>query len=363
MIRIPVEQIIRKIKEKTSYSEEAINDMISKKIKQLSGLITREGAARIVANELGVKLIEKISGKLKIKNILSGMRDVEVVGIVKQNFGVRDFSSSGRSGKVASLIIADETGSIRVVLWNDIADKVSSLKNGDVVKLVGGYVRENQGVKEVHLNSRSKIIINPPGEKVESIDLEYPRKRISELSESDRDVELRATIVQAFEPRFYEVCPVCGKKLVLSEGGFVCETHGHVEPKEAYVINLMVDDGSGTIRLVCFREQVLKVLNKNEEELLIIKDNPEKFDELRRELLGTEIIVQGRVSLNKMFGRLEFIAQNIKIPDYEKEIEKVKKELETTKQDKDIVQDSDVVNKQNKSDEDDSQPDIEEEEI
>jgi replication factor A1 len=329
MIKITTEEIIQKIKEKTSYNEEAINEMINKKVKQLSGLITREGAARIVANELGVPLFNNFSGKLKIKNILSGMRDVETVGVVKQNFGVKPFSTHNREGKLASLIIADETGSIRVVLWNEIAEQASKIKVGDTLKIKAGYVRDNNNSKEIHLNERSKIIINPPDEKVEEVKYELNRKTISELSENDRDVELRATIVQVFEPKFYSVCPECGKKLTLSEAGMVCEQHGVVKAQEAYVINLMIDDGTGIIRMVCFKEQVLKLLNKSEEDLILLKDSPDKFDEIRRELLGTEIIASGRTTLNKMFGRIEFVADKIKLPDYREEAEKLKKDVES----------------------------------
>ncbi|MEM2121183.1 MAG: DUF2240 family protein [Candidatus Woesearchaeota archaeon] len=329
MIKITIEEIIQKIKEKTSYNEEAINEMINKKVKQLSGLITREGAARIVANELGVPLFNSFTGKLKIKNILSGMRDVETVGIVKQNFGVKPFSTQNREGKLASLVIADETGAIRVVLWNEIAEQASKIKIGDIIKIKAGYVRDNNNSKEIHLNERSKIIINPPDEKVEEAKYEPKRKTISELSENDRDVELRATIVQAFEPKFYHVCPECGKKLSLSEVGMVCEQHGKVKPQEAYVINLLVDDGTGIIRTVCFKEQVLKLLNKSEEELSLLKDNTEKFEEIRRELLGTEILISGRATLNKMFGRIEFIADKIEFPDYKSEVERLKRDVES----------------------------------
>ncbi len=331
MIRITYNEIIERIKEKTGYSEETINDLIQKKVKQLSGLITKEGAAHIVANELGIKLFDRISGKLKIKNILLGMRNVETVGVVKQNFGVRNFNTNNRQGKVGSLIIADETGTIRVVFWNGIADVVNKIKVGDIIKIMAGYVRGNDDSKEIHLNEKSKVIINPPDEKInlEEVQLQqnYERKRIEELKENDRNVELKLVIVQVFEPRFYEVCPECGKKLILGEGGFICETHGKVTPKQAYVINMLGDDGTSTIRLVFFREQMLKILGKKEEDLLLYKEKPESFEDERRRLLGMEIIVRGRVSLNKMFGRTELIVDDVEEVDYDEEIKKVKEEI------------------------------------
>ena len=73
MIKIPYEEIILKINEKTKMSVNEIEDRTEAKLKQLSGLISKEGAAHIIANELGVKVFEPLSGRLQIKNILTGL--------------------------------------------------------------------------------------------------------------------------------------------------------------------------------------------------------------------------------------------------------------------------------------------------
>ena len=70
MIKIPLAQIIEKIKEHANISEDEINSKIKAKMEQLSGLISEEGAAHIISNELGIKLFEETSGKLQIKNRL-----------------------------------------------------------------------------------------------------------------------------------------------------------------------------------------------------------------------------------------------------------------------------------------------------
>ena len=78
MIKIPYEKIIEKIKEQAKISDSEIESKIKEKTDQLAGLISKEGAAHIIANELGVKLFEE--GNLKIKDILPGMRSVETSG-------------------------------------------------------------------------------------------------------------------------------------------------------------------------------------------------------------------------------------------------------------------------------------------
>ncbi|MBU4208425.1 MAG: hypothetical protein KKD12_01890, partial [Proteobacteria bacterium] len=62
------------------------------------------------------------------------------------------FNSKGRAGKVASFVIGDETGTIRIVMWGEQAENIAKLKENMIVKVLSGYVRENQNGKEVHLN-------------------------------------------------------------------------------------------------------------------------------------------------------------------------------------------------------------------
>ena len=63
MIKIPYDTIIEKIMEHSKLTLEEVNSKIKAKTEQLAGLISKEGAAHIIANELGVKLFEE--GKLK----------------------------------------------------------------------------------------------------------------------------------------------------------------------------------------------------------------------------------------------------------------------------------------------------------
>jgi len=322
MIQIPFEEIVNKIREKTGLSEEEINKKINEKLEQLSGLISKEGAAHIVANELGVKLFN-LSGKLKVKDIFVGMRSVEVVGRVERIFGVVEFDmKSGGKGKVASMIIGDETGRIRVVAWGGLADEVDRLKEGDIVKVVRGYVKDNQGRKEIHLNNNSELIVNPEGESVEEIKSLYERKKIIDLKENDY-AEVLAYIVQMLDLNFFEICPECKRKLLREGEKNICVVHKEVDPDYSYVLNLFIDDGSDNIRAVCFSKQIEKLFNMKNEEILDMMTNKEKFKELREKFLGVQKIFVGNVRRNKFFDRLEFVVEDIKEADPEEELKRL----------------------------------------
>lgn len=331
MIQIPYEDVVAKIKEKSGLSDSEIEEKISKKLEQLSGLISKEGAAHIIANELGIKLLEQVSGKLQIKNILAGMRNVETLGKAIQVFEVREFIREENIGHVGSFIIGDETGTIRVVCWGDKAKEVNEIKEGDIIKVISAYVRENNGRKEIHLNDKSKLLVNPPGETVGEVKItaaaETKRKKIKDLTENDQNVELLGTIVQVFEPRFFEICPKCSSRALQKDDKFFCKQHDAVTPVYAYVFNVFLDDGTGNIRCVFFRNQADKLTGKGPEQMMKYKDSPELFEEVKNALLGDIIKITGRIKKNEMFDRLEFVTRQVDPnPNPEQELQRLKQE-------------------------------------
>jgi replication factor A1 len=312
------EEIIEKIKEK-GLSQEDVEGKIKEKLVQLSGLISKEGAAQIVANEVGVKIFREV-GKVKIKDIRPGMRDIELDGKVVAVYDVRSFKTEKREGRVASFMVGDETGQIRIVLWDEgQIQKVESKQiiDGIILNIKNTYCRDNNGFKELHLNSGSEIALNPPGVVIgeiavnSSMNVDFTHKKINELTENDRNVILKGTIVQIFDPRFYEVCAQCGKRALTENGVFKCAEHGPVEVKYAAVLNIFFDDGTDAIRIACFRNQAANVLGVNEDDLSKVKDNPVDFETIKNKALGKQLEISGRGSKNEMFNRMEFIANTV----------------------------------------------------
>jgi replication factor A1 len=257
---------------------------------------------------------------------------VETVGKVIQTYELREFNTNDRQGKVASMLIGDETGNIRAVMWGNQADNIRSIKPGAVVKIVNAYVRENNGYMEIHLNDKSQVIINPANETVELKQKLSPRKQISELTESDAAAEILGTVVQIFDPKFFEVCPECSKRLKVENDVFLCQEHDKVIPDYSYVMNLIVDDGTENIRTVFFRDSMEKLLRMGKDRVMNYKKNPETFEEVKTDLLGTILKISGRVKKNLFFDRLEFVANDVNLnPDPEDEIKRLDEEIKKAK--------------------------------
>ncbi len=95
MIKIPYDQIIEKIKTEKNLSSEQVEHEIKQRMEQLSGLVSKEGAAHILANEMGVKLSAPV-GELKISALYAGIRTGDILGRVVRKFEVRDFTAGER---------------------------------------------------------------------------------------------------------------------------------------------------------------------------------------------------------------------------------------------------------------------------
>ncbi len=295
------DKLIERISKSSGLEKEEIERRIEAKRAKLSGLISKEGAAQVIAAELGISFDNE---KLKIGELLPGMRKVNLVGKVINLFPVRTFSKNGKDGKVANLIVADETSNIKVVLWD--VNHIALIENGEilegkVVEISNASMRDN----EVHLGGFSEIkIIN---EDIKGVieDRVIHGKNISDLKNSD-SAKVRAFIVQSFDPRLFDVCPQCRKKVVQETGGFSCEQHGKVIPERRALFNLVLDDGTETIRAVIFSDNFSKVglIDWN-------SGDTEKLSMQRYDLLGKEMLFSGNIRNNKFFNNNEFIIDNI----------------------------------------------------
>jgi len=307
--------LIERISKVSGIDVSEIERKIEAKKAKLSGLISKEGAAQIIAAELGVSFENQ---DLKISELMPGMRKANIFGKIINLFPVREYKKNGRAGKVANFILADETGNTRVVLWDinhiELIEK-GIIKVGDVVQIKNASVRD----EEIHLSGFSEL------KKSEKILGEVKTERKIEEESLDKirqgqNVSVRGIIVQIFQPRFYNVCPECRKKVSLDREKYSCAEHGIVIPKERAILNLVLDDGAETMRVVLFSDQI-NILIPEEE----LKDS-EKSIKFKEDLLGTEVRIIGIVKRNQLFNNLEIIANDVKKVDVEELIENLEKE-------------------------------------
>jgi replication factor A1 len=304
-------QLIERIAKACGKDPDEVNRLVEAKRAKLSGLISKEGAAQIIAAELNVNFEKQV---LKVNELVSGMKKVNLIGKIIKIFPIREYKKENRQGKVANLVVADETGMIKVVLWdvNHIGLVESGvLKQDESVELSGAAVRNS----EIHLSSFSDIRVSDS--KLENVksSFEFREKNISDFKLGE-NVSTRAFIVQAFEPKFFEVCPECNGKVLDTGDGAICEKHGRIAPNKRVLLSIVIDDGTSSTRAILFSENVEKLLTKEQLE------NPGAAKEA---VLGEEILFSGNVRQNKLFNNQELFISSLEKINIEKVIENLEK--------------------------------------
>ncbi len=87
--------------------------------------------------------------KLNIKELNDGMKRVNIQARVAEKSDTREVTSKfkDQTYRVATVTIADETGTVKLTLWND---QIEMVNVNDTVKIENGYVTSFRG--EIQLN-------------------------------------------------------------------------------------------------------------------------------------------------------------------------------------------------------------------
>jgi ssDNA-binding replication factor A large subunit len=311
MIQGNYDQILKLISDNSGIPVGDIERKIEAKRAKLSGLISKEGAAQIIASELGVNFEKQ---KMKISELLPGMKRISMLGKIIKINKIVEYNKNGKEGKIGSFVLADETSNIRVVLWDtnhiSLFEK-KELKEGDIIELNGVDIRNY----EVHVSGFGDLKLSNSQMTNVKEEIVTHRKSIDQIRPND-SVSVRGFIVQIFGPNFFNKCPECNKKVSdLNE----CAEHGKVVPKRGIILNLIADDGTGSIKSVLFSDQVSKIASEEE-----IRD-VDSFIPKRNDLIGKEMIIEGNVRKNKLSENLELFVNSIKEVDLEAVIQELQK--------------------------------------
>jgi replication factor A1 len=138
--------------------------MVQRKKEESHGLLSDEGAIRLLAQQLSVSPpgISDLKDQ-RISSVHAGLNDSTITGQVISVSDVHEFQrSDGTQGKVLRMRVGDASGQITGVFWDSLADTVAreALTPGSRVRLLHGYTKFGRaGEVEFHLGSRANIQI------------------------------------------------------------------------------------------------------------------------------------------------------------------------------------------------------------
>ena len=249
MSTIKLNEILKEIMEALPHLEEhQIKQMVKARKEEASGLLTDEGAAHIVANELGVVLRResRFETDIRIGDLFLGMNDVSISGRVlgvgsPHSFARRD----GSEGRIAKLLLGDKTGVVDVAVWDDKVDVMTERKiqRDETIRVFHAYVRKGlNGQLELNIGKRGNILRIPDKDSEEYPEVKDYSQKIGDIREDFRFINIRGSLSQVYSSSDFK----------RSDG------------TEGRVLRILLSDDTGDIVCV-FWDELAEVLQNIEE--------------------------------------------------------------------------------------------------
>ncbi len=258
---------------------------------------------------------------LKIAEIQPSLQNVSVAGRVMRILPIKEFTSGERSGKLASLILVDETGTTRAVLWNEKTELAKDLKQGDVVMIRNGYTKQSlNGEAEVHLSQRGSLSVNPADVSIPEMpalmNMHATEKSIGDVQPDDKNLSLTGKIEDVDRGKVvFEICSECGARIENVAGEWLCDVCGETEPAYGMVVSCSISDGSGDVRAVFYRDLAEELTGMSVPDVLNLigqsGNEMEPVSQIRGELVGKTVRITGNARYNDYQDKLEVIATSI----------------------------------------------------
>jgi replication factor A1 len=200
-------------------TKEEFERRVAEKIDACGDLIDEPTAAMLVVNELGRAHV-RINGLLAKSSLFSFFAKV------LDKTDIREFDrADGERGAVATLLVGDETGTTRVVLWDERAAAADEIAIGDVLEIIGRHAGRN--TREIYAlalrKSTSDISCNGAGPSAGALSL------------SNEPLDLDVILVAANKSRTFR-----------KKDGTIGE-----------MVEAVVADENGTARLVAWTKDIL----------------------------------------------------------------------------------------------------------
>lgn len=209
-------------------SKEDFLQRVQEKVESMGGLCDEPMAAMLVANELGFSDVGRDS--VKIENITAESGQINFVAKVVSVFDTKEFTrNDGTIGRVGNIIVGDETGKIRITLWDNMADliKTEKIRAGQTLQ-ISGYAK--QGYSGVEINVGNNGVL---AESEEEIDVAPSNQKIKDIKDGMGDLNLTGKVLEISEVRTFQ----------------------RKDGNSGKVGNLLLGDSTGTVRVTLWDDR------------------------------------------------------------------------------------------------------------
>ncbi|MEK6972715.1 MAG: DUF2240 family protein [archaeon] len=239
------ESILERIIKETGKSNEEILDKIDRKQKKMAGLLSKEGAAFMVAKDYGIDLEANVV-RSKINELKEGMQTVTILVRVKHIYAPKKFEKNGKKGLLCNMLVEDETGECRATAWHNHVKELEDVQKNHILLLKNCYISMFNEKPSLNIGFSSQIDKNTN----ETIILSESNNlmKLNEIKEGLQNVDVIARVINIFPVNYFE-------KDGIKKG----------------VINFMLNDGTKAIRATAWNDMVDEILKLKAGDLIKIE--------------------------------------------------------------------------------------------
>ncbi len=222
--------------------------------------LSEEQASAMFIPEL-TTLEKAIYDYKKISDVDEDERDIIIIGRIIELNDVHQFDrDTGETGFVRNIEMADDTGSIKVVLWG--SDAKMDLEMGMPIKLQNPRISLDMDNRLEATVSRGTAILKPNESEIEKlptydelVEAIFVKKTIEALAEDDTNVCVTGSIKEVgTDKNILKRCPNCNGNVEQTIEENVCDFCGHNfdEPDYTLMIPTQIEDETGEIQVTFF---------------------------------------------------------------------------------------------------------------
>ncbi len=285
------ELYINKILKNTGLTRKEIQDMVENKKVELKGLISEEGALFIIARELGVDVKEENKDllneiDLNISDITPNMKNINLIGRIKEIYNINKFTKSdGGSGHVGSFLLQDNTGDIRIVLWDDQVNifSESNFEENELIQIFNGVAKANKFESvEIQVGRFGKLVLSP-----DDVDYnKYPKIKSKFININEVNLNFKSVSIE-------------GKIIQLTPEREFTRKNGEI----GVVRSLNLLDSTGSIRVTFWNDDTAKIKNLKVDDVISISNLNPKLNTLDSKSI--DLTVNRSSKLNKLQKKLQ----------------------------------------------------------
>ena len=233
-----------------------------------------EGEDFIVKKGLVGKELEANVQISKIGDISALNQLVSVKGIIIQVNSVHEFTrESGSKGKVQNIVVSDDSGLIRIVLWDDKTQLINKQDTDKILNITNGSTRKGRFSDiEIHCGNQTRI----------------------DTEEVDFDV------IKQYQIRFTNLIDLTAELEEANVRGVITELNSvqDISVKDNEIVQLQslkISDQTAEIKITCWRENISKLTDLSSGDRIELYHAKVKEDKG----YGQELIITGNTILKK----------------------------------------------------------------